>query len=587
MVNDLLPRYDPPGRFSSGRLAGRSLFGRAAGFLALAWPALGAALISLALYVPTLMPDIGFWDTAEFQAIGPVLGIAHPTGYPSYTLLAWLASVVLQPLGTEAFRANLLNALLMASAAGLLALAVTLLTRRRSLGLLAGLLLGLAPTVWGNAVRADAHALHLALVALLLVTLLVWAERQRAGEEGAGRWLMASAVVYGVALGNHALTLLLAPGIAAYLLLVEPRLLLRGRLVLGCVAALTLTTVALYLYLPLRSAMDPPLDYADPQAWVKLSPDGSVIGGFRYLVLGEQFRGTFSPLPSLIDGAGIIWRQIWLDLGPIAVLSLGGVVAAVLRWRREFVLLGLWFVVTWIFALGYVNASIERYYLVPLLVAVVFAALLAAPGLDLIEGLRERPRVDGAIGHLPRGGGTSRRALPAWALPGVAVMLLLTPALVALPGTYGRVDASDDRAARIWLEATFEALEPDAVIISWWSYSTPMWYGQFVEGRRRDVLVIDDRTILDTGLGDVQGAIARYLGERPVYLIRLPRDIESVASRYELSPVEGIPGGDLWRVLPPEVGYDRDVSSPPGTVTAGPTMPRRVSSALPRPDPGT
>jgi hypothetical protein len=126
-------------------LTSRSLRSRAADLLGVAWPAFAAALTSLAVYVPTLMPDIGFWDTAEFQAIGPVLGIAHPTGYPSYTLLAWLASVLLQPLGTEAFRANLLNALLMASAAGLLALAVTLLTRRRSLALAAGLLLGPTP----------------------------------------------------------------------------------------------------------------------------------------------------------------------------------------------------------------------------------------------------------------------------------------------------------------------------------------------------------------------------------------------------------------------------------------------------------
>jgi hypothetical protein len=40
---------------------------------------------------------VGTWDTAEFQAIGPVLGIAHPTGYHTNTQLAWAASVVLQP----------------------------------------------------------------------------------------------------------------------------------------------------------------------------------------------------------------------------------------------------------------------------------------------------------------------------------------------------------------------------------------------------------------------------------------------------------------------------------------------------------
>ena len=72
---------------------------------------------ALALYMATLLPDVGVWDTAEFQTLGPVLGIAHPTGYPTYTLLLWLASVVLQPFGNEAYRADLLSATLVAGAA--------------------------------------------------------------------------------------------------------------------------------------------------------------------------------------------------------------------------------------------------------------------------------------------------------------------------------------------------------------------------------------------------------------------------------------------------------------------------------------
>ena len=29
----------------------------------------------------------------------PVMGTAHPTGYPTYVLIGWLASIVLQPFG--------------------------------------------------------------------------------------------------------------------------------------------------------------------------------------------------------------------------------------------------------------------------------------------------------------------------------------------------------------------------------------------------------------------------------------------------------------------------------------------------------
>ena len=44
-------------------------------------------------------------------------------------------------------------------------------------------------------------------------------------------------------------------------------------------------------------------------------------------------------------------------------------------------------------------------------------------------------------------------------------------------------------------------LEPNAVIVSWWSYSTPLWYAQQVEGLRPDIFIVDDRTMLDLDLG--------------------------------------------------------------------------------------
>ena len=58
-----------------------------------------------------LLPGVAFWDTGELQTVGPLLGTAHPTGFPTYVLLGWLASVVLQPFGDPAFRMNLLSAL--------------------------------------------------------------------------------------------------------------------------------------------------------------------------------------------------------------------------------------------------------------------------------------------------------------------------------------------------------------------------------------------------------------------------------------------------------------------------------------------
>src|SRR5450759_2821255 len=126
-----------------------------------------AAALTLLFVVPTLAPGISNWDTAEFQTVGPVLGTAHPTGYPAYVILGWLASIVLQPFGDPAFRMNLLQALLAALAvAGTVAL-VQLLTARRLIALAVGLVLAGTQLFWRLSTHADPHMFHVALVAII------------------------------------------------------------------------------------------------------------------------------------------------------------------------------------------------------------------------------------------------------------------------------------------------------------------------------------------------------------------------------------------------------------------------------------
>ena len=494
----------------------------AAGYALASIPVFGVAL---ALYASTLLRDVGLWDTAEFQAIGPVLGTAHPTGYPTYTLIAWLASVVLQPFGNEAYRADLLSALLMAAAAALLAVGVVQATRRWPLGLLAGFAFAVTPVAWKWGLRADPHALHVFFAALLLVLLAAWASRREHDEQRAGWWLLAAAVVFGLSLGNHALTLLLAPGIAAYVLMVAPRILWRQwRLVLACAGTIALVAALVYLYLPLRSAMDPPLDYANPETWES----------FWYVVLGEQFQGSFGPLSPFADIVAGTWDELVRNLGPLSILAAAGAILGLMRHPRLTVLGLLWFGCTWLFAMGYPNAAIERYYLVPLLVAALWIALAADAIWDVLAETLGRP---------------GREVVVKVATAALVVVLLVVVA-IPLPGRHGKLDASADSWGRDFLDATFEAIERDAVVVSWWSFSTPLWYGRWVEGRREDITIIDDRDIIDDGFGDVEGAIDHYLGEQPVYLIRLKHDLEALREHYELQPVDSVPA-DLYRVVGP------------------------------------
>ena len=441
-------------------------------------PAIAVAVVAFAAARLALLPGVAFWDTGEFQTVGPLMGTAHPTGFPTYVLLGWLASVVLQPFGEPAFRMNLLSALCLAVAAGITVDLVRALTGSVALGMLAGLGLALTPIAWAIGTHADAHALHLALLAALLRLLVAWEDRVRGPlpDDHADRFLIAASVVFGLSVGNHSLTLLLAVPVGLYVLVVAPDVWRRPRLVLGCIGAMAITLVLVYLELPLRAGPFPAaLVYGRPDTW----------DGFWYVVLAEQFRGSLlDPFGGLGAKAGQLVSLTVSQFGPLAPLIPVGFVAAVLRRPRYALLSGSAVAITCFFAASYVNADINRYYLGPILFAWTWLAILA--------------------GHGRRGpGGHDWRIVARPATAALIALVLLVPTLVVLPGRLNSVDASRDRTAADWLDRVLPLIEPDAVVVSWWSYSTPLWYAQKVEGRRPDIFIADDRTRLDQDLGDV------------------------------------------------------------------------------------
>ena len=81
--------------------------------------ALSAALLSLAVYLITIYPGLfGLGDAAKFAFVGKILGTPHAPGYPLYVMVSHLFSYI--PLGTLAYRMNVLSALLGAVAVAIL-----------------------------------------------------------------------------------------------------------------------------------------------------------------------------------------------------------------------------------------------------------------------------------------------------------------------------------------------------------------------------------------------------------------------------------------------------------------------------------
>ena len=479
------------------------------------WAALivpiGVAGIVIANAWRGVMPGLGFWDTGEFQTVLPIMGTAHPTGYPTYVLLGFIANILLAPLGEPAFRINVLSLIAIATAAGVTVALVRRLTGSTILGAAAGLGLALTPVVWANATRADPHPIHLAFVAILLLTLVTWEQKRLGGAADADRWLVASAVVFGLAAGNHSLTLLLAIPIGLFVLATEPRIVLRGRFVLLCALSLVLTVGLVYLELPVRAGiLRAPLVYAAPNTW----------DGFWYIALAEQFRSSLgNPLANLGDKLGVIGDLAWTQLGLLTVALPPAFLAAVRIAPRYALLTGSAMLITLIFNTSYSNADIHRYYLGPILWAWTWLALLAAFVVQQIEAFSPNRRA----------------ALVAAA---VGAILLVAPGISAAPLSRDQADRTNDTAARLWLDATLETVDPGAVVVSWGTTSTPLWYGQHVQGLRPDIFIVDDRTMLDLRLGNASDVIDRYLDQRPVYVVRAnPHDLSLVLERFDIVQV--------------------------------------------------
>jgi hypothetical protein len=511
------------------------------------------AAAALALYVATLAPTVLPGDPGEFQFVPPLLGIAHPTGYPLYCLLGWawshlpLSSPLGVPVADVAYRMNLFSALAAALAVGLAyptalavlrqALPALAPLPRRLVAALASAVLAVTPTLWSQAVIAEVYGLNTLLVVGLFYLLLVW------GEEGKVRTLFLAALCFGLGLAHHSTTLLLAPAALAYTWLSRPhrdagdaaggprrRRAARWLLLVGCLTA----PLLLYAYIPLRAPQTPylrqPLDagrelvlYENSLPALLAFVTGGPFGGAVDLSvdLGERLAMALGLLRGEVGWIGLalallgLARLLALVLqGPVAVRGAGPE-----RWRL-LALTGLAALAVVAFNLVYTIGDI---YVLFIPVYVVVALWLAVgAGTLTLAAARWRPRAGLAV-----------------------AVLFLLPLAMAREG-YAKIDQSTNvQAQEAWEGILARPLPARAVLLSDDRNDVmPMWYLQYVHGRRPDLLglfplITGDQPTLGTILD-----LALSTG-RPAYLVK---EMPGIEVKVEVRPEAG-----LWHVVGPAV----------------------------------
>lgn len=428
--------------------------------------------IAFAIYAWTAAPGLGWLDSPEFAAAATGLGVAHSPGHPLPALVGKLASLV--PVGDLALRVNLAAAVAGAAAAAVVACAARdVIGERSRAGSIAagsiGLLFALSWAAWAQSVRAEVYALHAALCAGM-----VWAAL-RYRRSGATRDLAIAALCAGLALANHHLIAGLAIAPVAVLAVATARSRRPAR-ALGVAALAGLLGVAALLYLPVRSARHPEVDWGAPHTAERFGWTVSA-RAFQKAALTERVSSRGE------DAAQVAAAAVEAASAPLIVLAAFGLALGLRRRGHRGEVAALAAIVALAVAgraaVGFDPETADHHgYLLP---AIAALGLLAALGVRAIAQL-------------------ARPAAPA-ALPAIAGLLALTlPAQLALGARASLADArGGDEIAR-W---ELEALPPRAVVLSaYFETSFRIAALRALEHSRPDVAVLDRSFLTYPGTAD-------------------------------------------------------------------------------------
>lgn len=344
----------------------------------LRWAVAAALTLVLgAVYGATLLPGAGYsGDTAEMQFSGRFLCVTHPTGYPTYLLLNHAFSFLV-PVGSLAFRANLLSAVFAVLTCLVLRRLLLRLGTRETVAAATALAFGVTPTFWRFSLVAEVYTLHALFLALVIEGLVRWRQ------SGRRRDLIVACGVYAISFGNHLTMVTLLPAVVFLVVATRWRVVVEWRSV-APVGGLILLGALQYAY-PVWRSLDPETPY--------LSANVTSLPDLWAYATGAWFRGAmfaFTAGQLVLERVPLFARHWVEDCGPLLPFFALGLLGFKDRVVAGFI--GLAFLGHLAFALNYDIGDIDAYFIPSHLVT----ALVAGLGLEWLvsrDGMRRVPAV--------------------------------------------------------------------------------------------------------------------------------------------------------------------------------------------------
>ena len=432
-------------------------------FLSPIWRVFAIFFLTFIVYFLTMMPDLGFTDSGELAAAAHVLGIAHPTGYPLYTIIAHVWSLI-SPFSTV-YDLNLLAGIFTAMSVGVFSLILNEIlemfegdsTHKAIISTSIALMFGFGSTVWSQGTALEVYSLQLFLMMLIILYFL---KAMKHG--GMSKYLLVWSFLIGLSFTNHGTTILLAPAmILGYFVNWKRKTFtystgaLRGLLPLIPWFVLGLLV---WIYLPLRSAQYPIVNWGEVHRnW----------DAFAYHAFGKQYQVWMFNEGTTKENFPKYWNALtemtsWIVLIPMIY----GIYISFKKSKILSLFLIALIIGNLVYALNYGIHDIETYFLSGFIPVFIFAAL----GLLAL------------MNHTP--------------------LLYVLPFLPLLNLTlnYAENNKHEDYAVPSYISLVIDPLPKNSVIISsQWDYlCSGFMYKQIVENYRPDIIMIEKELLRRT-----------------------------------------------------------------------------------------
>lgn len=212
-------------------------------------------------------------DAGDLVTSAFVGGIAHPPGYPLYSLLGFLLAKI--PLSTVAWRVGLISSIFSALTLTVIFHWISRITKSALTAFITASILALTYVYWLYSIVPEVFALNNFLSISLLYAVYLWSQTHKT------RLLYGAAFIFGLGLAHHHIILFMLPAITYGLFTNRKHLSIQRRTVTSIISAF-LIGLSPYLWAYISALSVPAIIWNDP----------STLKGFITLITRAQY-GTF------------------------------------------------------------------------------------------------------------------------------------------------------------------------------------------------------------------------------------------------------------------------------------------------------